>query len=48
MIVPDEETGAEQVAYEPPAIERLGTLGELTQGVGPANSDGLFSGSFFT
>ena len=40
MAVPDEPTAPEPVPYEPPTIERLGTLAELTMGgsTGPPDS----------
>lgn len=45
-MVQDDGTGVEQVAYEPPAIERLGTLGELTKGGGGGGIDFTLTGSF--
>lgn len=36
---------SETPAYEPPSIERLGTLAELTGGVNPTTSDGVGPGS---
>jgi hypothetical protein len=38
---PDDGSTLAPVAYEPPTIERLGTLAELTQGGALGLSDGM-------
>ena len=37
----DDQHAPEPAVYQPPTIERLGTLAELTQGGAPGPDDGL-------
>jgi len=41
MSYPEDQNVAEATTYEPPAIERLGTLAELTRGGSSGPDDGL-------